>query len=729
MTNEQLEQLLSELSLEEKLGQLTQCEASFFIENAGLAATGPESAIGLKPEDLKLMGSVLNCVGAENCIKLQREFMENHPHHIPLIMMDDVIHGYRTQYPIPLALACAFDDELTEECARMASHEAALEGVHVTFAPMVDISRDARWGRCMESCGEDTTLTKRLGAAMVRGFVGDGGENTVGSCVKHFCAYGAPEAGRDYNNVELSERTLRQTYLPGYKAALDAGAHWIMPSFNSIGHLPMTGNSYILKDILRGEWGFKGAAISDYNAFREIQWHGAAETMKDVAEIPRHCGVDMEMMSGTTILHSKELLAEGRITMEEIDTSVRRILQEKNALGLFENPFRFANADAAADYIMSDANKALALRAAEESAVLLKNDGALLPFKKDIKKLALIGPFAAEKGIKGFWSCVGVDEETVSVYEGIKALLPDTEILLDAGCSYDLLNTTPIDVLTANAKKAAAIAKEADAVLLCIGEYQNYSGEGNSRAEIRLPLPQRILAQEVLSENPDAAVLLFGGRPQDISDFEPLTRAILYMWQPGTMGGTAAAHLVFGDAVPCGKLSMTFPRSVGQVPIYYAHQTTGRAIKDPDIPGMPHPFTSRYMDMPVSPLYAFGHGLSYTTFEYGPVTLNTDTLTEDGSITATATVKNTGNVTAKESVQFYVRDLIGSVARPVKELKDFKKITLAPGEEKTVSFTVKEEDLRYWDKDLQYVSDAGAFHAFIGPDSDTQNYAGFVLKK
>lgn len=729
MTNEQLEKLLSELSLEEKLGQLTQVEANFYLEHTGSDVTGPEANIGLAPDDLKLMGSVLNCVGADNCIQLQKTFMENHPHHIPLLIMQDVIHGYRTQYPVPLGLACSFNDELTEACARMAAKEASLEGVHVTFGPMVDISRDARWGRCMESCGEDVTLTKRMGSAMVRGFVHDGGENTVASCVKHFCAYGAPEAGRDYNNVELSERTLRQTYLPGYKAALDAGARWIMPSFNSIGHLPMTANGYILKDILRDEWGFDGAIISDYNAYREIQWHGAAESMKDVAEITRHNGVDMEMMSATTFLHSKELLEEGRITMEEINTSVMRILQEKNRLGLFENPYRFADKTAAESYILSASCRELAQQAAEESAVLLKNEGALLPFGKDMKKLALIGPFAAEKGIKGAWACAGRDEETVSVYEGIKTMLPDVEILVDAGCSYNLLNDTPVDVLTANAEKAAALAKEADAVLLCIGEYQDYSGEGNSRCEIRLPLQQRILAEKVLKENPNAAVLLFGGRPQDITDIEPMARAILYMWQPGTMGGAAAARLVFGEVAPSGKLSMTFPRSVGQEPIYYAHQTTGRPVADPNIPGAPFPYTSRYLDMPTSPLYAFGYGLSYTTFEYSPVTLDTDTLTVDGTITASAIVKNTGNVTAKESVQFYVRDLIGTVARPVKELKDFKKITLAPGEEIVVSFTITEEDLRYWGKDLTYGSDAGTFHAFIGPDSNTQNYAEFKLVK
>lgn len=720
-----IEKLLSEMSLEEKLGQLTQLNAVFFKHDNEADITGPVQNLHITENDISYAGSTLNFIGAKAMKEIQDAAMAKQPHHIPLLFMQDVIHGYRTIYPIPLAMGCSFDAELVEECAKMAAKEAAAAGVHVTFSPMLDLVRDARWGRVMESTGEDKTLNGRLAAAFVRGYQGDGtyrDPDNIAACVKHFAAYGAPEGGRDYNSVELSERTLRNEYLPGYRAAVDAGVRMLMPSFNTVGGLPCTANRWLLSDVLRGEWGFDGIVISDYNAYREMEKHGVAETDKEAAALAVNAGCDVEMMSAATYLHAKELLDEGRITMGQIDGAVRRVLELKNDLGLFENPYRAADEEKEKKLFLSPEHRAVCRRAAEESAVLLQNNG-VLPFSGDVKKVAVVGPFAAEKGIKGFWACAGRDEECVSVSEGVAALLPRAEVTVEPGCSFALDEQN-----TAGVAPAVAAAKNADAVVLCLGEYQQCSGEGNSRAELTLSPAQTELARRVIAANPNTAVLVFTGRPLVLTELSEIAPAILVMWQPGTEGGSAAARLLFGEANPCGKLSMSFPWSVGQLPISYNHLPTGRAVKTPkEI--VEKGYCSRYQDAPTDPLFVFGHGLSYNTYTYGEAHPDRTVLRPGETLTVTLTVKNEGGRSGKETVQLYVRDRFASVSRPVKELKDFQKVSFAPGEEKTVRFTLTEEQLRFWGADMTFASEAGDFDVFVGKDSDAPRAFTFRLEK
>lgn len=720
-----IEKLLSEMSLQEKLGQLTQLNAVFFKHDSEADITGPVQKLHITEDDVKYVGSVLNFIGAKTMREVQDSAMAKQPHHIPLLFMMDVIHGYRTLYPIPLAMGCSFDEELVEECAKMAAKEAAAGGVHVTFSPMLDLVRDPRWGRVMESTGEDKTLNGRLAAAFVRGYQGDGtyrDPENIAACVKHFAAYGAPEGGRDYNSVELSERTLRNEYLPGYRAAVDAGVRMLMPSFNTIGGVPCTANRWLLSDVLRGEWGFEGIVISDYNAYRELIKHGVAENEKEAAALAVNAGCDVEMMSASTYRYAKELLDEGRITQEQIDAAVLRVLKLKNDMGLFENPYRAADEEQEKKLFLSPEHRALCRRAAEESAVLLQNNG-VLPFQEDVKKIAVVGPFAAEKGIKGFWACVGRDEDCVSVSEGIANLLPHAELLVEPGCSYALgeCDTSGVDA-------AVAAATAADVTVLCLGEYQNHSGEGNSRAELSLSPAQAELARRVIAANPNTAVLLFSGRPLVLTELSKIAPAILLMWQPGTEGGNAAARLLFGKANPCGKLSMSFPRCEGQIPVFYNHLPTGRAVKNPKETSVAG-FCSRYQDAPTDPLFVFGHGLSYNTYSFGKVTADREELRPGETLTVTVTVKNEGERCGKETVQLYVRDRFASVSRPVKELKDFRKISLAPGEEKTVRFALTEEQLRFRGADMTCASEPGDFDVFVGADSDAEAALSFRLVK
>ena len=719
-----VKKLLSEMTLEEKLGQITQLNAIFFKSDNTADITGPASKLHITEEDALLAGSVLNFIGAKDMKEIQNSAMAKQPHGIPLLFMQDVIHGYRTIYPIPLAMGCTFDEELVEDCARMAGKEAAVSGVHVTFSPMLDLVRDARWGRVMESTGEDPHLNGRLGAAFVRGYQGDQlqGKYDIAACVKHFAAYGAPEAGRDYNAVEMSEHALREYYLPGYRACIDAGVEMLMPSFNTVGGVPSTANRLLLDTILRREWGFNGLVISDYNAYREMVTHGVAETDKDAAALAINAGCDMEMMSATTYLYAKQLLEEGRITMEQIDRAVLRVLDLKERLGLFDNPYRAANEEEEAALHLCPEHRALARRAAEEASVLLKNDG-LLPLSKDLKRVAVIGPFAAEKGIKGFWACAGRDEDCVTVLSGVRALLPDAMVTTTPGCSFDLNETAVPDL-----ENAVELASEADAVILCLGEYQKHTGEGNSRATLTLSPAQMELARRVIDANKNTAVVLFGGRPLVITELAEIAPAILTVWQPGTEGGNAAARLLFGDANPCGKLSMTFPYTDGQCPIYYSHMHTGRPVKNPrEI--TEKGYCSRYMDAPVAPLYPFGHGLSYNTYAYGDLTLSADSIRAGEELEVVVTVKNEGTYTGKEIVQLYIRDKFASVARPVKELKDFVKLELEPGERVAVTFTLTEEDLRFHTADGTFASEPGEFEVFVGGSSDNTLSATFRLEK
>ncbi|MBE6975993.1 MAG: beta-glucosidase BglX [Ruminococcaceae bacterium] len=704
---DRLEKLLSQMSVHDKIGQLTQYNAMLFTETSA-EITGPQQKLGLTDEDLAAVGSVLNFSSVQEVKDIQTAHLQNDPNQIPIVFMMDVIHGYRTVYPIPLALGCSFDPQIAEECSRVAAREASADGVHVTFTPMVDYVRDARWGRVMETCGEEPRLTSALAAAQIRGFHGDGMEKpgNLATCVKHYAGYGGAEAGRDYNLVEVSERELREYYLPAYKACLDAGAPMVMPSFNSLNGVPSIANSMLMQDILRKEWGFDGVVISDYNAIGELLPHGVAADQKEAAKLAFENTCDIEMCSSGYFHHLESLINEGVFTMEQLDAAVMRVLKFKDQLGLFDDPYHGADEKLASSLFLCDAHREVVKKAAAESAVLLKNEG-LLPLSEKLSKVAVIGPFADEHGINGFWSAHGKNEETTTVFEGIRNILGADKVVTAKGCGnlWD-------DKDCSGFAEAVEMAKAADAVVLCLGEPQNYSGEGNCRTDLRLPGLQEALAKQVIAANPNTAVVLFNGRPLDVSLLDKIAPAILTMWFPGTEGGSAAAELLFGKCNPCGKLSMSFPHNVGQCPIYYNHPNTGRPRwrSQPDHRG----YASDYIDCATLPLYSFGHGLSYSNFVYSDLTLSSKTLTSDGSIRVSVKVRNDSSVPGKEVVQLYMRDLVGSVVRPVQQLIAFEKLSFEAGEEKTVTFTVTEEMLRFWNMKGEHISEKGDFTLMIG---------------
>ena len=707
MTKEQLQTLLESLTLEEKVGQLVQCNAGQFIKNQ-MEITGPEGEM-LPAEDLnRVMGSVLTFEDASQAKALQEKHLAADPKKIPLLLMLDVIHGLRTTYPIPLAIGCSFDDSLMAECADMARKESAACGVHVTFNPMVDTARDGRWGRIMETNSEEPLINSRMGAAVIRATQGEdlGNPENVACCVKHYAAYGAGEAGRDYNGVELSERILRETYLPAYKACLDAGARLVMPSFNSLNGVPSVANKWLMNKVLREEWGFGGVVISDYDAVGELVTHGVAEDLKDAARLAMEAGCDIDMVKNAYYLHLADLVREGAVSEEALDRAVFRVLSLKNELGLFENPLRGADEEKEKALYLCPAHREIARRAAEESAVLLKNDG-ILPLPRTARRLALIGPFAETQHLVGFWSRPGAWKDAVTLPEGIRALAPDTELLIETGCSAAIGDTDESGIM-----KAVAAARAAEAVILALGEKEDDSGEGRSRAELTLPGMQLELARRVIEANPHTVVVLFNGRPLALTELEKIAPAILEMWYPGTEAGNAAARLLFGEANPCGKLSVSLPRSVGQLPMSYSRMNTGRPKPGPD--SQAFPFSSCYLDTPNLPLYSFGYGLSYTDFAYSSLTLDRETLEKGGSLTVTVTVANRGQVAGKEAVQLYMRDLKASVVRPVQQLIDYKKVFLAPGETARVTFTVTEPQLRFWNFDCEFVSEPGTFALSTG---------------
>ena len=707
MTTEKLQALLDSMTIREKVGQLVQCNAGQFIQN-DMEITGPEGEM-LPAEDLnRVMGSVLTFEDAAQARALQERHLAADPKKIPLLLMLDVIHGLRTTYPIPLAMGCSFDDDLMAECADMARKESAACGVHVTFNPMVDTARDARWGRILETSSEEPLLNSRMGAAVVRATQGEdlSRPENVACCVKHFAAYGAPEGGRDYNTVDLSERTLREVYLPAYKACLDAGARLIMPSFNALNGIPSVANRWLMNRVLREEWGFKGVVISDYNAVGELVAHGVAENLKDAVRLSMLAGCDIDMVRNAYYLHLEDLVRNGVVPEEMLDRAVMRVLKLKNELGLFENPWHGADEEAEKKLYLCPAHREIARRAAEESAVLLKNEG-ILPLSDRIRKAALIGPFADERHLVGFWSRPGAWKDAVTLPEGIRALLPDLELIIERGCGAEIGDTDESGI-----DRAVEAARSAEAVILALGEPENDSGEGRSRATLTLPGPQMTLARRVLAANPNTAVILFNGRPLELTELDALAPAILEMWYPGTEAGNAAARLLFGRANPCGKLSAGMPRSVGQYPMPYNRMNTGRPKPQPD--SQAFPFTSCYLDTPNLPLYSFGHGLSYTTFAYESLTLDRSVMRPEESVRVTIRVRNTGERAGKEVVQLYLRDPVASVVRPVQQLIDYRKISMEPGEAKEVIFTVTEEQLRFWDFDCAWHSEPGTFELSTG---------------
>ena len=710
---ERVDSVLSLMTLEEKIGQLNQL--SYGI------GWGPTVKVNVPDEYKKLIkegkiGSFLNAIGAEFTYELQKIAVNESRLKIPLLFGLDVIHGFKTTFPVPLGEAATWQPEIVEMSAHYQALEAASAGIHWTFSPMVDIARDPRWGRIMEGSGEDPFLGSLMSAARVKGYQGDLSNLNIIACVKHYAGYGGAEGGRDYNTVDFSDRTFRDIYLPPYKAGIDAGAYTVMASFNEIGGIPVSGSKFILNDILRDEWKFKGFVVSDWNSIGELVPHGFAEDLKHAGEISINAGLDMDMESRAYITNLKQLVEDDIVDEDLIDESVKRILRVKFTLGLFDDPFKYCSKEREEQNIMTSDIKIASLEVAKRSFVLLKNEKNILPLKKDYKKIAVIGPLAnSSKDPIGEWSAMGDPNDVVTVLQGFKNYVDKkTEILYSEGCKIDDKNTSGF-------KDAVKIAKKSDVIILCVGESRDMTGEAHSRSSFDLPGVQEDLAKELLKTGKPIVVVLMNGRPLSINWLNENANAILETWFAGTMTGDAVAKVLFGDYNPSGKLPVTFPRTVGQVPIYYNHKNTGR-------PGNPNErYTSRYIDLPLTPLYPFGYGLSYTTFEYSDIDLSKSKINNEDSITVSVKVKNTGKYDGEEVVQMYVQDLVGSVTRPVKELKSFKKIMLKRNEEKTVSFSISEKDLRFTAADMKFRSEPGFFKIYVGTNSVDVKEAKFEL--
>lgn len=719
LSEKQLLNLIGQMTLEEKIAQLIQLATPFFKGAAEQGhITGPLAEMGITDEHVQNCGSVLGASGAKEVMNIQKEHLKDNRLGIPLLIMADIVHGFKTIFPVPLAIGCSWDIALAEKSAEIAAKEAAVSGVHVTFAPMVDLVRDPRWGRVMETTGEDPYLNSQFARAFVRGFQGPNvskDSNRVAACVKHFAAYGAPEGGRDYNTVNMSERQLRESYLPAYKAALDEGCEMVMTSFNTVDGIPSTGNTHLMREILRDEWGFDGVLISDWGAVKELIPHGVAEDEAEAAQKAIQAGLDIEMMTTCYVNHLKQLIEKGTVNESLLDEAVLRILTLKNKLGLFENPYRGADEKLEKEILLSESHRQVARELATKSCVLLKNE-EVLPLKTS-EKIALIGPFAQSGDILGPWSWLGSKDEAINLQDGLKMKIDPSNLFISKGCDIE---TGTEDQLN----EAIKTAKNADVIVLALGEHSQMSGEAGCRADIRLPKVQLELISKMKQLQKPMVAVLFNGRPLDLRDVIGQVDAVLEAWYPGTEGGLAIADLLYGHSNPSGRLTMSFPYSVGQVPVYYNCFNTGRPKDAAD--AQEH-FVSKYLDIPNEPLFPFGFGLSYTTFSYNDIALSAKLLTPEQPLMVSVKVKNTGEIAGEEVVQLYVRDITGDVVRPLKELKDFKKIMLQPGETKEVTFTITEEQLRYYHANLEFASDSGKFVAYVGPNSKDVTPLSFEL--
>ncbi|KSU64412.1 beta-glucosidase [[Bacillus] enclensis] len=721
MNEQKLTSLVNEMTLDEKIAQLTQLATPFFKgASDGGQITGPMAEMGISDETIGNAGSVLGASGAKEVKSIQRKHLKENRLGIPLLVMSDIVHGYKTIFPVPLAIGCSWDLELAEKSAEIAAREASASGVHVTFAPMVDLVRDPRWGRVMESTGEDPYLNSEFARAFVRGFQGNDLTNEtdrVAACVKHFAAYGAAEGGRDYNTVDMSERELRESYLPAYKAALDEGCEMVMTAFNTVFGIPATGNKKLMRSILREEMGFDGVLISDWGAVKEMIPHGVAEDEKEAALKALTAGVDIEMMTAAYVKYLKILVEEGQVEEALIDEAVLRILTLKEKLGLFENPYRGADEELEKEVMLSTAHREAARELASKSAVLLKNEG-VLPLRKE-QNIALIGPFAESGDILGPWSWLGSKKDAVTVREGFSQKINEAQLTVAGGSDIETISEEQI-------QDALHAAKDADVIVLALGEDSEMSGEAGCRADIRLPEAQLELIQRMKKLGKPIVSVLFNGRPLDLHGVWDETDAVLEAWYPGTEGGAAVADLLYGDVNPSGRLAMSFPYSAGQIPVYYNQYNTGRPKGAPDAQER---YVSQYLDIPNSPLFPFGYGLSYTEFTYSGMELSSEKMTCDRPLNLTVTVTNSGTAAGEEVVQLYVRDVSGEVVRPLKELKAFEKISLEPGVSKEVGFSLTEEQLRYHHSDLTFTSDRGTFIAYIGGNSKDVMEASFILEK
>ncbi|CAL2091720.1 Periplasmic beta-glucosidase [Tenacibaculum sp. 190524A05c] len=727
--SEKVTLLLSKMTIEEKVGQMNQYNGFWDV-------TGPTPQNGnakKKYEHLRKgwVGSMLNVRGTENVREVQRIAVEESRLGIPLIIGFDVIHGYKTLSPIPIAESASWDLKAIENSARVAATEASAAGINWTFAPMVDISRDPRWGRVMEGGGEDPFLGSKIAQARVKGFQGDdlSKPNTIAACAKHFAAYGFSEAGKEYNSVDIGTSTLYNVVLPPFKAAVDSNVKTLMNSFNELNGVPVTGSSFLQREILKGKWNFNGFVVSDWASMRELIEWGHAKDKKEAAKIAATAGSDMDMEGYVYIEELAKLVKDGTIKESILDDAVRRILTVKYELGLFDNPFLYCDETNEKEQIGNEAHHEAVLDVAKKSIVLLKNENNLLPLKKSGQKIALIGPLANDKNSPlGSWRLASDDNTAVSVYEGLSKYKENT---LSFEKGIDLIEgntsfTQPLKVNntinTSEINKALQIAKNADVVVMVLGEHGFQSGEARSRTEIDLPGRQQELLEKVYEVNKNIVLVLNNGRPLAIEWADKNIPAIVEAWQLGTQTGNAVAEVLYGDYNPSGKLPMTFPRNLGQVPIYYNHKSTGRPNPENNV------FWSHYIDSENSPLYPFGYGLSYTTFKYSDFKVHNKKASINEDIKISVKVSNTGNYDGKEVVQLYIRDLFGSITRPVKELKGFELIELKKGESKVIDFTLTKNELGFFNNQGEYIIEPGDFEVFVGGNSAENLKETFVLE-
>ncbi len=731
-----IDKLLAKMTLDEKLGQLN-------LPSSGDITTGQaqSSDIAKKIAEGKV-GGLFNIKSVVKIKEVQKIAIEKSRLKIPLIFGMDVIHGYETTFPIPLALSCSWDMNLIKKTAQIAAQEASADGINWTFSPMVDIARDPRWGRIAEGSGEDAFLGSKIAKAMVQGYQGDdlSKNNTIMSCVKHFALYGAPEGGRDYNTVDMSRLRMYNEYFPPYKAAVEAGVGSVMTSFNEIDGIPASGNKWLMTDVLRKQWGFKGFVVTDYTAINEMIDHGMGD-LQTVSALSLNAGVEMDMVGEGFLSTLKKSLQEKKINLQQIDNAVRLILEAKYDVGLFKNPYLYCDENRAKNEIFTQENRNIAREIASETFVLLKNEKQALPLKNNIK-IALIGPLAnAKENMTGTWSVAANNANSISVLEGFKNTFGNENVVYAKGSNLDdnqkfeenatmfgktlhRDNRTKKELLD----EAIQVAKSSEIIVLALGEAAEMSGESSSRTHIEIPKTQKELLSELKLLNKPIILLLFTGRPLVLIDELKNCDAILNVWFAGSEAGNAIADVVSGKINPSGKLTTTFPRSVGQVPIYYNYKNTGRPISKKGLENCEfEKFRSNYLDECNTPLFPFGYGLSYTTFEYKNLRISKDKINKTEKTNISVDVTNTGNFDGKEIVQLYIRDLVCSITRPIKELKGFEKIELKKGETKTVTFTIAIEDLKFYNSDLKFVAEPGEFEVFVGKNSNDVLSTKFTL--
>ena len=726
--------LMKKMTLEEKIGQLNLVTPGSGIPTGAVVSTGVEKKI--KEGNV---GGLFGVIGVDKIRQAQKIAVEQSRLKIPLIFGSDIIHGYKTTVPIPLGLSASWDMKLIEHSAREAAIEATADGLCWTFSPMVDIARDPRWGRIAEGGGEDPYLGSQIAKAMVKGYQGDdlSKNNTLMACVKHFALYGAAEAGRDYNTTDMSRARMYNEYLPPYKAAIEAGAGSVMSSFNEIDGVPATGNKWLLTDLLRKQWGFKGFVVSDYTSVNEMIAHGMGD-LKTVSALSLNAGLDMDMVGEGFLTTTKKSLTEGKVTQKQIDDACRRILEAKYKLGLFDDPFRYIDESRMKQEVLTAERRKQAREIAAHTFVLLKNNNQALPLKRS-GTIGLIGPLANDKSnMLGTWAVSGDAQMSIPVLDGMKnvggagvnilyakgANISDDTLFAKKvnvfGTRIDIDKRSPAEMLT----EALNVANQSDVIVAVVGEASEMSGEAASRTDITIPESQKLLIMALSKTGKPLILVVMTGRPLALTQENDWGTSMIIAWHPGIEAGNAIADVLFGNYNPSGKLSATFPRTLGQVPIYYNHKNTGR----PSAPNSPK-FQSNYLDVPNSPLFPFGFGLSYTSFSYSDFSIDKKEMKASEKITASVTVTNNGNYDGEEVVQLYIRDVVGSITRPLKELKGFQKVFLKKGESKKITFSIGVNDLKFYNSDLKWVAEPGDFEVMIGTNSEQVSKAGFKLLK